>query len=617
MSISPELLSDLYDALLECGPFDSNQSLRTEFVDARIAAWRKRLPEAGNLDGRIRVCVNYLQNKYNDQGKNALALFVRVVAERTPATDACRQCLLDLADVLDRELRDVPLDTVPDYETVFAPPPQKPTVTIDTIGEIKAKYVSVGGDIHISPAQRTSNKRLLLGGVLGIVLVVAVGALVAVLWLNQPMDDDAFNVVVARFTILDQVTSRKESLNFSQGLFEAIQKEIQQFDVAFPAKLRGPRRVGEIRGTDRETRAQNAAKVAEKYNVSLLIYGVVSQAAEGILVQPEFYVREQGFGYGCEVAGPDLLGLPITLTSTDLAGQYELNSKLYARTQVLRYLVKGLAYFFVREYDKAAIEFERATWVENWEPNEGQEVAYLLQGTAKLRLYDHINYPAPLPEAEQAFQRAHELNPNYSRSYLGLGAVAYAQAAKLNSRGSAVDEVDAAKLAEAIFWYESGLTATDQPATAYVPLKAAYGLGQVHLLGFEFGVPGYSALEAERYFEEVIAAYEKEKIPELAIYAAHAHARQGRIAGHKLDYVTMAREGRRAIDMLHTLPGTSDYRWIARYWAWVALAEKLEGNLDVARTAYRDAITAGEKAHLTHELEAWQEALADLEKGGE
>ena len=86
------------------------------------------------------------------------------------------------------------------------------------------------------------------------------------------------------------------------------------------------------------------------------------------------------------------------------------------------------------------------------------------------------------------------------------------------------------------------------------------------MLGFEQNVSGWSGLLAEQYFREVIAAYEADPIPELAWFAAHAHALNGRLAGHRSQWANMVAENRTAIELLDALPGTKPRLWLARYW---------------------------------------------------
>jgi tetratricopeptide (TPR) repeat protein len=461
-------------------------------------------------------------------------------------------------------------------------------------------------------------------GLAGVAVIIIGGLILAWLLLSQlPPMPGGFNVAVAEFTMLnddERITSTDVSQDLSVWLFEAIKKETDQLPASLRVNTRGPDEVGIVQGEDRDTRAANAAQVATRHNATILIYGVVTPGENGYQVEPEFYVSDQGFGYGSEVAGPDRLGQPVSFTLPLEPGeQVDINQKLHARTRALQDLVAGLAYFYIGRYEEARAKFQHAADVKDWRPEEGKETAYLLVGAANLRLFDQASDPArrdqALGEASEAFAQASQINPEYARSYLGLGAVAFQQARMRDPEGKLAGQADEAKLIEARDWYTTSLAASDQPTSAYVRVKAAYGLGQVHLEGFEQGFAGWSGAEAWHFFERVVAAYKEEPVPDLAWFAAHAHAHLGRLAGHNRDWETMSTEYREAIDTLGDMAGDSNHNWIGRYWAWVAFAEEKLNRPSAARDAYREAIRFGEGNVPPAELEEWQNQLDRLEKG--
>ena len=96
--LPPSLDRQLQEALLACGPFASNGELQAVFSDARIAAWRHRLPEANSAAGRVAATVEFLFRRTSDRGENGLALLLEVLGERTPTGDECRDRLLALAE---------------------------------------------------------------------------------------------------------------------------------------------------------------------------------------------------------------------------------------------------------------------------------------------------------------------------------------------------------------------------------------------------------------------------------------------------------------------------------------------------------------------------------------
>jgi len=102
--ISSQLLSDLRQVLLDCGPFATLQKLDAVFADSRLSPWRGRLPHANSPVGRVKNSIGFLHKRYNEAGKNALVLFLRVLQDETSQQDKCWQRLGKLADQLEQEL---------------------------------------------------------------------------------------------------------------------------------------------------------------------------------------------------------------------------------------------------------------------------------------------------------------------------------------------------------------------------------------------------------------------------------------------------------------------------------------------------------------------------------
>jgi tetratricopeptide (TPR) repeat protein len=430
-----------------------------------------------------------------------------------------------------------------------------------------------------------------------------------------PPMSDGFNVAVAQFAALDatgQLTVTEESRELSDWLYRAISTERDRLPSALAFGLRGPDEVEAVFGTDRDARAADAQQVAASHNASILIYGLVTVGDGSRHVEPEFYVSDASFDYGSEVAGPDRLGKAVPFEPPlDSPQKAAINESLFARNQVLQHVVAGLAYYFLERYDEAWASFRQAALVQGWQAEEGKEVVYLLMGAAKLKLYNtQVADVEHLSQALDALAEARRLNPNYARSYLGLGSVALLQAVRDEEQG-----LDQEKLVEARGWYSASLSVPEQPALAYVPAKAYFGLGQVYLKGYEHRLPGWSPGQARRYLERVIAAYEVEHAPDLIWFAGRAHALLGRLAGDAGDWKGMSSACHEAIELLNSLPGNSQQITIARYWTWVAWAEERSGHLEAARDAYFRAIQVGKDVVPPEELDGWQIEVERLEKG--
>ena len=437
---------------------------------------------------------------------------------------------------------------------------------------------------------------------------------------TPPMGQGGFNVAVAEFAMIDskgKLTSSDVTRQFSDGLFNTIENETKQLPAALQVELRDPKDVG-IVGEDNK-----AGVTAKHWNATMLIYGRVKRDAQGFYqVEPRFYVNDTTFSYGSEVTGPDYLGQPVTGLTLDPKQQFKFNTRLNARTQALQSMVQGLAYFSIRDYETAADKFQDALSTPYWgqdddkskKNNEGKEVAYLLLGAARLRAWDLIQNPEPLPKAADAFNHAYEFDPDYVRSYLGLGAVAVAQAQIPNETRTGIGSVDKDKLIEGINWYSAALN-QNQPPQAYIPTKAAFGLGQAYLLGYEYADLENSKERAGQYFEKVIGQYQSEKVPDLGWFAAHAHAGLGRLAADDGNWETMSNEYREAIKLLEGMQPNSPKLWIARFWSNAGFAEAQQNHLDLAQDCYERAIEIGSGLVSQTELKSWQDALDRINKG--
>ncbi|MBN2393754.1 MAG: hypothetical protein JXR84_23680 [Anaerolineae bacterium] len=141
--IPGDLYGRVQSALLRCGPFDSDRTLRPLFVDARLSAWRDLLPEAGSRVDRARAIVDALSERENPNGDNALVLLLRVIAENTPPDDACRGHLAALAAEVSAALR---------ADALFAgappAPPSAGTTIFNQQGQQVGTQVNVAGNYY-------------------------------------------------------------------------------------------------------------------------------------------------------------------------------------------------------------------------------------------------------------------------------------------------------------------------------------------------------------------------------------------------------------------------------------------------------------------------------------
>jgi tetratricopeptide (TPR) repeat protein len=426
-----------------------------------------------------------------------------------------------------------------------------------------------------------------------------------------------FNIAVAAFTeqLPDgTVHVTDDSTSLSEWLYNALEREAMQLPETFKFETRGPKAIGGVEGGDEAVRVQRAREIARSHNATILIYGSIVTATGNYQVTPRFYINDQAFTYGSEVTGPDRLGQAVAFDPPlgEPGTLQGINAKLDVRVSVLQHLMKGLAHFYLGQHQGAISEYDMALDNPAWAPNEGQEVLYLLKGSALMQLYDPY---AALDErlkllgsANDSFAQAYAINPEYSRSFLGLGSVALQQAILDRTL------TDVEKLREAGSWYVRAKESADQPLAAQVPLKAALGLGQVHLVGAKSNIPGWSLDQARALFQHVIDAYDADPAPDRIALAADAHCGLGQAAGLIGDWQTTSIECRKAIDLLQRLPGSRS-GILARYWALIGKAEETNRRTEAAKNAYTEAVKLGENAAGVNpdDLAAWKVALERLQ----
>ena len=68
------LINPLRDTLSRCDVFESDGTLRPLFADSRLSTWRDRLPQANSTRQRAEKVIDFLHDKYGDEGNVLLAL---------------------------------------------------------------------------------------------------------------------------------------------------------------------------------------------------------------------------------------------------------------------------------------------------------------------------------------------------------------------------------------------------------------------------------------------------------------------------------------------------------------------------------------------------------------
>ena len=103
--LSTATYQEIRGALLECGPIGTDQELRATFSHPRLRPWRNRVPQSFSPTGRVDAIIDFLHNKANTDGVNALVLFLTVLSDnmKLEGSTACQQRLLEAAGAMAAE----------------------------------------------------------------------------------------------------------------------------------------------------------------------------------------------------------------------------------------------------------------------------------------------------------------------------------------------------------------------------------------------------------------------------------------------------------------------------------------------------------------------------------
>ncbi len=103
--LSTATYQEIRGALLECGPIGTDQELRAVFSHPRLRPWRNRVPQSYSPTGRVDAVIDFLHNKANTDGHNALVLFLTVLSDnmRLEGETGCQQRLLEAAAAMAAE----------------------------------------------------------------------------------------------------------------------------------------------------------------------------------------------------------------------------------------------------------------------------------------------------------------------------------------------------------------------------------------------------------------------------------------------------------------------------------------------------------------------------------
>ncbi len=393
-----------------------------------------------------------------------------------------------------------------------------------------------------------------------------------------------WNVAVAGFTNLD-TDLRRADVNLIGDVFS--NRFIQEMEglgnnANLVVQVWGPEKVKLISGDDAEKRASEAEKLANEINADMIIYGSIQQIDDSYVLQPEFYVRAENYYEADELVGQHRFGGPISILATrdTLPSQVQLNIELARRSKILALVARGLSLYLLSAYDQASEFFTQANQDDLWPNLMGRETIYLFQANADIKQQQ-------LEPAKIALEQAIKISPDYGRGYIGLGIVNYLHASASGDQLSF--NPDRQDLAQAKEFFEQALRIADiQPASAEIPSKATFGLGQIYLTNWFLGDESHD--QAVESFQKVIAEYADGAKPQLQELASESHARLAVIYRQDGQFEPAMSEFQQALN-LSTLPARKGL-----YHASIGALYRQKGDTQQAEDSSNQSIIAYQKA---------------------
>jgi tetratricopeptide (TPR) repeat protein len=211
-----------------------------------------------------------------------------------------------------------------------------------------------------------------------------------------------------------------------------------------------------------------------------------------------------------------------------------------SRAQLLAYVAYGLSLMATQQY-QTAITDSFTPVMNAIEANQPKAavVINVLKGSAAFSTYNAlaaVSSPREraaqdaLNTAESSFKAAYDLNPDYSRALLGLASAKFLRLTNLddpslNTMLTAFSDI----LAD----YDKAANAKDQPPSAEIPTKVAFGKGQVYRLMYALTLNDDAYQAGTKALTKVIDAGKANTSPQLREIVARAYALRGGLSATK------------------------------------------------------------------------------------
>ena len=231
-----------------------------------------------------------------------------------------------------------------------------------------------------------------------------------------------FRVAVADFAIIGNPAGANVGTELAEGVYLKLNESLLEINKDFTVTIWPPDKVGKVEGDTPQRRAESVEKIAKRIGADVLVYGSIDMSEPVWKVTPEFYIASENFYEAEEITGQYQIGETFSLVGQEnIARRIELSNKYEVRAQAISNITIGLAYFSLRDYQRALKSFQLAENIPGWDESQGKEVVYLLAGNAAMKAQD---FDTSITELNKSLS----IDPNYARPLITLGSVYYLQA---------------------------------------------------------------------------------------------------------------------------------------------------------------------------------------------